>query len=156
MHVVCLHGKVQFLGLLEHAAPQSVVRSRLVFYALCNFYHVPLQFQIMEIDGSEGGRENSKKGQHSPGGHDASAGDRIHEGSPDSLLEAQSSSQMSSECGVHSAPAHSASPTNSSSFKVPCPYRQMYSMRGRPNCSMRLHDPVSIGIRKRRRQTRQR
>ena len=33
---------------------------------------------------------------------------------------------------------------------------QMYSIRGRPNCSMRLHDPVSTGMRRARRQTRQR
>ena len=45
---------------------------------------------------------------------------------------------------------------NSGTLSVPWPYRQMYSVRGCPNSSMFGHDPALTGMRRRRRQVRQR
>src|SRR2546428_2357676 len=102
VHVVCLNRKVQFMSLIQHQSAEGVVGLGLVFRGPCNFRHIALEPQIAEVNGGEDYGKNAKKGQHGPSGCDAPAWDRVQDGSPDSLLAAQSSSQMSSECRVHS------------------------------------------------------
>src|ERR1039458_2981578 len=79
------------------------------------------------------GRRTGKIRQH--GSRDTPSGNGVHALS-ESLPGAQSSAHISSEFAVHSA-AERPEMWRSSSRRVPWPYGQMYSIRGRPNNRMR-------------------
>lgn len=121
MHVVGLYGKLEFVGSFQEDRADNLIRFRLIVYVVCNFCHGALEQEIAVINRSEDYGKSREDGEDQQGRDNAPGGNSVHERSPESLLGAQSSSQMSSECGVHSVSAHSASPTNSSSFNVPWP-----------------------------------
>lgn len=119
MHVVSLNRKLEFARSFQEDRAENLIRLRRIVHVVCNFYHGALEQQIAVVNGSEDNRNRYEYGEDQQSRDNAPGGDAVHERSPESLLGAQSSSQMSSECGVHSVSAHSASPTNSSSFNVP-------------------------------------
>ena len=119
------------------------------------FRHEVLQSEIAEIDGGENDDEQNQRGKHYSGRRHAPTRNAVHVCLPDSLLEAQSSSQRPSRCAVHSG-LRVPEIWTSSSFRVPCPYGQMDSVRGRPESNMLLQEPIWTGILSRLRQVRQR
>src|SRR5690242_18368062 len=119
-----------------------------------NLPDVILQFQIVYVDWTKPGREENQPSQDDAGGRYAPTRDLSHASLRlASLLAAQSSSHKSSDRGFHSGVSNPEI-CSSSCFNVPWPYGQMYSTRGRPSCSIWLHEPVSTGIRNRLRHTR--
>src|SRR5215471_8205641 len=157
MHVVCLDRQFQLRRPFQHLVAQRLVGLLLHCHSVCKICHVVLQLEVVEVDGTEQGAKTSQGGENGNRSRDAPTGYPVHLCLPVSspVPQSSSSAQISSECGVHSALAKPEI-CSSSSFSVPWPYGQIYSIRGRPNCRMRLHEPVSIGMRSRRRQTRQR
>src|ERR1017187_6999272 len=103
MHVVCLYGKVQFACFIQYVLAESVIGLILAVHSACNFRHISLQFEVPQINRGEHGAETEQGGEDRRGSGDAPSGNRVHE-RPDSLPGAQSSVQIFSELGVHSAP----------------------------------------------------
>src|ERR1039457_1994531 len=154
LHVVCHYGKIQFAGSFQDDLAERFIGLFLTVRTTCNFLHVGLELEVIGVNRGEKGAETEQCGEHQHGGGDTPSGNGVHERS-DSLPGAHSSAQISSEFGVHSA-AERPEMWRSSSRRVPWPYGQMYSIRGRPNNRMRLQEPVATGMRRRRRHTRQR
>src|SRR5215471_8802813 len=120
VHVVCLYRQVEFHGFFQHLIAQVLVRLSHSVRAACKICHVSLQLHVVEVDGCEHCAESCERGKDRQGGRDAPARYLVHVRSPESFAVAQSSAQMSSECGVHSA-LDMPEICNSSSFSVPWP-----------------------------------
>src|SRR5215471_18671515 len=120
MHVVCLHGKVELSGFFQDVSAQVRVRLETRVFAVCKICHVPLQLKIVNVDGREERSECRQRSQYPNRRRDSLAGYLVHVRSAESFPEAQSSAQMSSECGVHSA-LESPEICSSSSRSVPWP-----------------------------------
>src|ERR1700730_14959461 len=105
VHVVCRYRKIELAGLIQHLGPHGIVGLGLACRGLCQAGNVILQLEVMEIDRRKqyGEEPEDPKDQHPR--RDPPARQAVHESLPYSLLEAQSSSHMSSECGVHSGPS---------------------------------------------------
>src|SRR5206468_955963 len=129
LHVGCRYREIELAGFIQHQGAHRVVGLRLAGRSLCQAGNVILQLEVVEVDRRKQYREEPQDRENQDRRRDPPAREPVHVSLPDSLLEAQSSSHMSSECRVHSGPS-SPEICNSSSFSVPCPYGQMYSMRG--------------------------
>src|SRR5215471_10970663 len=119
MHVVCLYRQIELARFFQHVVDECLVGQLARARVACKICHIALQLQIVDVDRGEKGCESSKRGQHGDCSRDAPARDLGHVRS-DSLPVAQSSTQISSEWGVHSALVNPEI-WSSSSFRVPCP-----------------------------------
>lgn len=53
LHVVGLYGKIEIAGFFQDILAEGLVGLSLAFHAMCNFRHIRLELQIVEIDGCE-------------------------------------------------------------------------------------------------------
>src|SRR5215831_7160595 len=118
VHVVFPYRKPQFMAFVENGAAERVVRPLLYVRTVCQAGHVVLQFEITKIIRREQRQEENQAGEDRDRRRDPPARNRLHGCSPGSLEDAQSSSQRSSEWGVHSGFSRPEI-CNSSSFRVP-------------------------------------
>jgi len=115
MHVVFRHRKSKRMCTIHNRRAQLGVAGSGV---VCKTCHKLLELPVVKVNRNEEGKHTRHAEQDGDSRRDAPPCDRRYFPSPGSLLEAYSSSQMSSECGVHSGFAR-PDICNSSAFSVP-------------------------------------
>src|ERR1035441_6729114 len=65
VHVICLYRKIQFVGLIQHVLAKSFIRLILAVHTACNFFHVRLQLEVVDINRGEHDAETEQRDRKS-------------------------------------------------------------------------------------------